>query len=106
MTKPKRILSRLGKLGSEALISANSMKAEIEAITTEKMERLARRLQLVRRDEFEALQAMVQEMRRKQEAILNPDSNSTAPKKAAPKKASGKNKSAAGAPAAAPRRKR
>lgn len=68
-SKKQRIFSRIGEIGSQVFTSAASMRSEIEAVTTERLERLARRLHLVRRDEFESLQAMVKEARNAQEEL-------------------------------------
>jgi BMFP domain-containing protein YqiC len=69
MSKKERILGRLGKIGSQVFVSAASMRSEIESLSIERLERLSRRLNLVRRDEFEALQAMLKEARLAQEDI-------------------------------------
>lgn len=69
MTKKERLLGSLGKIGSQVFISATSLRQEIESLSTERLERLSRRLNLVRRAEFESLQAMVKEMRAVQEEI-------------------------------------
>lgn len=103
-----------GKVGGRAFISLTAMKQEVEALSVERMERLARRIGLVRRAEFEDLQAMVKEMRRTQDALLQKieslmgTSQKSPRRKAAQTKAGGKSlrKSGDKSPAAsAPRRK-
>lgn len=69
MTQKERLLGKLGKIGSQVFISATSLRQEIEQLSMERLERLSRRLNLVRRAEFESLQAMVKEMRTVQEEI-------------------------------------
>jgi BMFP domain-containing protein YqiC len=69
MSQKERLLGRLGKIGSQVFISATSMRQEMEALSVEKLEQLARRLNLVRRGEFESVQAMVKEMRQVQEEL-------------------------------------
>ncbi len=71
MSAREKLLGRLGKLGSEALISAANLKREIETQSLDRLERLAKRLKLVKREEFEALQAMLRQARENQEKILN-----------------------------------
>jgi len=70
MSRRERILGKLGKLGSEALISAANLKREIEAQGLDRLESLARRLKLVKREEFESLQSAVRQIRENQEKIL------------------------------------
>jgi BMFP domain-containing protein YqiC len=69
MSQKERLLGRLGKIGSQVFISATSLRQEMEALSVEKLEQLARRLNLVRRGEFEIVQAMVKEMRQVQEEL-------------------------------------
>lgn len=63
------ITAKLGKIGSQVFTSATSMRQEIEQLSVERLERLARRLNLAKRSEIESLQAMVKEMRSVQEEI-------------------------------------
>ncbi len=63
------ITAKLGKIGSQVFTSATSMRQEIESLSVERLERLARRLNLAKRSEIESLQAMVKEMRDVQEEI-------------------------------------
>ena len=70
MNPREKLLGRLGKIGSEALISAANLKREVEAQGIDKLEQLAKRLKLVRRGEFESLQAMIRALRETQEKIL------------------------------------
>ncbi len=69
MTQKERLLGRLGKIGSQVFISATSLRQEIESLSVERLERLSRRLNLVRRTEFEVLEEMVKEMRGVQEEL-------------------------------------
>lgn len=63
------LTAKLGKLGSQVFTSATSMRQEIESMSVERLERLARHLNLAKRSEIESLQAMVKEMRSVQEEI-------------------------------------
>lgn len=65
----ERLLGKLGKIGSQVFISATSLRQEIESLSVERLERLARRMNLAKRSEMESLQAMVKEMRNVQEEI-------------------------------------
>lgn len=58
-----KVLGKLGKIGGRIFVSAAAMRREMEALSVEKLQRLASRLELVRRDEFEAVQAMAKEAR-------------------------------------------
>ncbi|MBI3418524.1 MAG: hypothetical protein HY053_00110 [Proteobacteria bacterium] len=69
MDRRERILGRLGKLGSEALISAANLKREIETLGLDRLERLAKKLKLARREELESIQASLKEARAIQEQI-------------------------------------
>lgn len=69
MTTREKLLGRLSKLGSDAFISVQSMRQELENLGTERLSKLAKRLDLVRREEFEAVQAMVKAARLSQEAL-------------------------------------
>lgn len=71
MSKRAELLGRLGKLGSEALISAANLKREVEAQGMDRLERVAKKLKLVRREEFESVQAMIKQARSAQEQILD-----------------------------------
>jgi BMFP domain-containing protein YqiC len=70
MTDKKRILSGLGKMGTEAFMSVTSLRREIEAMGAEKLEQIAARLNLVRRDEFEILQIAITRVEKNQAAML------------------------------------
>lgn len=69
MSKRARILGRIGKIGSEALISAVNLKREVESEALDRLERLAKRMKLVQREEFEALQESVKRLRAIQEEL-------------------------------------
>lgn len=70
MTREKPFLGRLGKLGSKAFISLTSLKQEIESVGAERLEKLARRLHLVRRAEFQDVVAELKQIRKNQDDIL------------------------------------
>ena len=70
MTEKKRILGGLGKIGTEAFMSVTSLRREIEAMGSEKLEQIAARLNLVRREEFEILQMAIMRMEKNQAAML------------------------------------
>lgn len=66
MIKREQILGELGKIGGKLFVSAAALRKEVENISAEKLELLAKRLDLVRRSEFEAVQAVAKEARRTQ----------------------------------------
>lgn len=70
MTREKPFLGRLGKFGSKAFISLTSLKQEIESVGADRLEKLARRLHLVRRAEFQDVQAELKQIRKNQDDIL------------------------------------
>jgi BMFP domain-containing protein YqiC len=63
MIKREKILGQIGKFGGKLFVSAAAMRKEVEALSTQKLEQLAKSLDLVRRSEFESVQAMVKEAR-------------------------------------------
>jgi BMFP domain-containing protein YqiC len=69
MSKREEIFGRIGKMGGKLFVSAASLRQELEALSIGKLEALARRLDLVRRSDFEAVEAMAMEARRKQEEL-------------------------------------
>jgi BMFP domain-containing protein YqiC len=69
MPKRDELLSRLGKIGSEALISAVNLKREVEGEAMDRLERLAKKLKLVRREEFEVLQESIKRVRTIQDEL-------------------------------------
>lgn len=69
MSRRKEVLARFGKFGSEALISAVNLKQEIETQSLDRIERLAKRLKLVRREEFESMQSSLKQAHAIQERL-------------------------------------
>jgi BMFP domain-containing protein YqiC len=89
MSRKEELLGRLGKWGSRAFVSVSALRQEMESIGLDRLERLAKRLNLVRRAEFEALQDMVRQARLRQEEIhsrLDALESFTGLKKSLPKK--------------------
>ena len=70
MKNKKRILGRLGRIGSRAFVSVAALRQEARAEASERLERLAKSLKLVRREEFELVEEMVKKARALQEEIL------------------------------------
>lgn len=97
MTQQKAFLGRLGKLGSQAFVSLTSMKQELEAVGAEKLERLARKLQLVRRDEFEDVQAQLRQLQKEHQNLLARFRDGAAPSAGKGKKTASRGKSSSGA---------
>lgn len=70
MTYKKRILGKLGWIGSRAFVSVAALRQEAQAEATARLQRLAKGLKLVRREEFELVEEMVKKARGQQEDIL------------------------------------
>jgi len=64
-----RILDDLARVASGALGTLNGMRGELETRVREQVERLLGHMNLVRREEFDAVQAMAAKARLEQEAL-------------------------------------
>lgn len=69
MATREKILGEIGKIGGRIFVSASALRKEVEAISADKLEKLAQRLDLVRRAEFDAVESMLKESRRAQEEL-------------------------------------
>jgi BMFP domain-containing protein YqiC len=63
------LLDDVARVAMGALGAAQGLKKEIEALVEAKIERLASRMNLVSREEFEAVRAMAAKAREEQEAL-------------------------------------
>jgi len=116
MASRPRLFDDVSRLAGEAATALGGLKGEIEAMMRQRLEKALADLDLVRRDEFEAVKEMAAKARSGQESLAKrlaaleaklgvaapaakkPAAGKTAAKKAAPKKPSPK-KSAPEAPA-------
>jgi len=69
MQVDNRLLDDLARLASGALGSLAGLKAELDALIRQRLERLLGEMELVRRDEFEAVKALAANARAGQEAL-------------------------------------
>ncbi|MFI5023213.1 MAG: accessory factor UbiK family protein [Alphaproteobacteria bacterium] len=69
MQVDNRLLDDLARLTSGALGSLAGLKEEIDALVRRRLERLLAEMELVRREEFEAVKAVAANARAAQEAL-------------------------------------
>ena len=62
MVNKTKILSELSKIAVDAMGTISGLKKEIEIIVKLRVEKIINKMQLVRRDEFELLKKMVQNL--------------------------------------------
>ena len=62
MVNKTKILSELSKIAVDAMSTISSLKKEIEIIVKLRVEKIINKMHLVRRDEFELLKKMVQNL--------------------------------------------
>ncbi|SNB79079.1 hypothetical protein SAMN07250955_12016 [Arboricoccus pini] len=69
MQTENRLLDDLARMASGAINTLGGVRAEIEARVKERVERLANEMDLVTREEFDAVQAMAAQARLEQERL-------------------------------------
>lgn len=69
MQTPNRLFDDLAKVASGAASTLVGIKQEVDALMHQRLDRLIANLDLVRRDEFEAVQAMAANARAAQERL-------------------------------------
>lgn len=69
MQTDKRILDDLARLASGTLGAFSGLKTETEAFIRDQLERILSRMDLVRRDEFEAVKAMAAKAREENDSL-------------------------------------
>ena len=69
MPNENRLLDDLARVASGALGALTGMRDEVETRMREQFERVLSRMNLVRREEFDAVQAMAAKARAEQEAL-------------------------------------
>ncbi len=69
MASRAEILGKLGKLGSQAFVSAATLRREVESVAADRLEKLAKNIGLVRKEEFEQLRALLVAARREQDEL-------------------------------------
>ena len=71
MVNKTKILSELSKIAVEAMSTFSGLKKEIEIIVKLKVAKAINKMNLVRRDEFEALKKVVQTLASKRKNLEN-----------------------------------
>ena len=71
MSNKTKILSELSKIVVEAMNSFSGLKKEIETIVRLRVEKAINKMNLVRRDEFEALKKVVQKLASESRGLKN-----------------------------------
>jgi len=71
MSNKTKILSELSKIVVEAMSSFSGFKKEIETIVKIRLEKAINKMNLVKRDEFEALKKLVQKLSRENKNYKN-----------------------------------
>lgn len=69
MDREKRFFDDLARLADGAWTSASALRDEFEAHVRDRLEAVLERMDLVRRDEFEAVRAMAARAREENEAL-------------------------------------
>jgi len=69
MSNKTKILSELSKIAVDAMSTFSGLKKEIEIIVKLKVEKAINKMNLVRRDEFEALKKVVQKLASKRKNL-------------------------------------
>lgn len=69
MQKDSRFFDDIARLASGAASTMGDMKREVEAIVMDKLEKILYRANLVRREEFEIVQLMLEKARLEQEKL-------------------------------------
>lgn len=69
MQTRSRLLDEVARLANGAAGVASGMREEIEALVQQRLERVLADMELVRREEFEAVQAVAIKAREEQEAL-------------------------------------
>ena len=69
MQTDKRILDDLARLAGGALGAFSGLKTETEAFIRDQLERILSRMDLVRRDEFDAVKAMAAKAREENDVL-------------------------------------
>jgi len=69
MQKDSRLFDDFARLASGAAGTLSDIRHEVESIVMDKMEKVLRRMNLVRREEFEVVRAMAEHARTEQERL-------------------------------------
>ena len=93
MVNRNKILSDLSKFASDAMGAFSGIKDEIETIVSLRVDKAIKKMNLVRKDEFDVLKKMVQKLIDQNEGQKKPLKKNTLRSKKSAKKANIKKKS-------------
>jgi BMFP domain-containing protein YqiC len=74
MVNKSKILSDLSKIAVDAMSTLSGMKNEIETIVGLKVDKIIKKMNLVKRDEFEVLKKLVQKILIENDVLKNKNS--------------------------------
>jgi BMFP domain-containing protein YqiC len=86
MVDRNKILSDLSKFAVDAMSTFSGLKEEIETIVSLRVNKIIKKMNLVKKDEFDALKKMVQKVMMENEKLNKTSSRSTKSKKKTVKK--------------------
>ena len=86
MVDRNKILSDLSKFAVDAMSTFSGVKEEIETIVSLRVNKIIKKMNLVKKDEFEALKKMVQKVMMENEKLKKTASRSVKSKKKTAKK--------------------
>ena len=86
MVDRNKILSDLSKFAVDAMSTFSGIKEEIETIVSLRVNKIIKKMNLVKKDEFDALKKMVQKVMMENEKLNKTSSRSTKSKKKTVKK--------------------
>ena len=86
MVDRNKILSDLSKFAVDAMSTFSGLKEEIETIVSLRVNKIIKKMNLVKKDEFDALKKMVQKVMMENEKLKKTSSTSTKSKKKTVKK--------------------
>ena len=81
MVDRNKILSDLSKFAVDAMSTFSGVKEEIETIVSLRVNKIIKKMNLVKKDEFEALKKMVQKIMMENEKLKKTSSGQTKSKK-------------------------
>ena len=86
MVNKTKILSDLSKIAADAMSTFSGLKKEIETIVKLRVDRVVNKMNLVKRDEFEVLKKIVQNLAKDNEKLKKSTSKDSSLKKSKKKK--------------------
>ena len=90
MTNRNKILSDLSKFAVDAMSAFSGLKEEIETIVSLRVDKVIKKMNLVKKDEFEVLKIMVQRLIDDNEKLRKNEKKTKINKKKSTKKKNGK----------------